>query len=88
MAAMLRATALRARPTARMLTARRSLSTLLIAEHDGKTLNPATLSALTAATEIGKPVTVLVGGENAKASAPSHGGVTAYRHRVWRLAST
>uniref|UniRef100_A0A7S4B1W6 Electron transfer flavoprotein subunit alpha n=1 Tax=Chrysotila carterae TaxID=13221 RepID=A0A7S4B1W6_CHRCT len=69
MAAMLRATALRARPTARMLTARRSLSTLLIAEHDGKTLNPATLSALTAATEIGKPVTVLVGGENAKDAA-------------------
>jgi electron transfer flavoprotein alpha subunit len=42
------------------------MATLLIAEHDNKTLNPATLKAMTAAAALGGDVDVLVAGEGAK----------------------
>jgi electron transfer flavoprotein alpha subunit len=45
------------------------MATLLIAEHDNKTLNPATLKAMTAAAALGADVDVLVAGEGAKAVA-------------------
>jgi electron transfer flavoprotein alpha subunit len=45
------------------------MATLLIAEHDNKTLNPATLKAMTAAAALGGDVDVLVAGEGAKAVA-------------------
>ncbi|MBX3522470.1 MAG: electron transfer flavoprotein subunit alpha/FixB family protein [Xanthobacteraceae bacterium] len=45
------------------------MATLLIAEHDNATLNPATAKALTAATALGGDVDVLVAGEGAKAVA-------------------
>ncbi len=45
------------------------MATLLIAEHDNKTLNPATAKALTAAAALGGDVDVLVAGEGAKAVA-------------------
>lgn len=41
------------------------MTTLIIAEHDNETLNPATLHAVTAASKLG-PVHVLVAGENAR----------------------
>jgi electron transfer flavoprotein alpha subunit len=41
------------------------MTILVIAEHDHKTLKPATLHAVTAAAKIGSPVTVLVAGNNA-----------------------
>lgn len=44
------------------------MSVLIIAEHDNKTLNPATLHAVTAAAELGK-VDLLVAGHNAAAVA-------------------
>jgi electron transfer flavoprotein alpha subunit len=45
------------------------MATLLIAEHDNKALNPATLKAMTAAAALGGDVDVLVAGEGAKAVA-------------------
>ena len=45
------------------------MTTLLIAEHDNKTLNGVTAKALTAAAALGAPVHVLVAGENARAVA-------------------
>ncbi|SBS33902.1 Electron transfer flavoprotein subunit alpha [Marinomonas aquimarina] len=45
------------------------MATLLIAEHNGTELAPATLSALTAAQQIGSDITVLVAGAEAKAAA-------------------
>jgi electron transfer flavoprotein alpha subunit len=45
------------------------MTTLLLAEHDNKTLKDATNKALTAAKEIGQPVHVLVAGKNARAVA-------------------
>jgi len=45
------------------------MATLLIAEHDNKTLSPATLKAMTAASALGSDVDVLVAGEGAKAVA-------------------
>ncbi|MCO4786309.1 MAG: FAD-binding protein [Marinomonas atlantica] len=42
------------------------MATLLIAEHNGKELAPATLSALTAAQQIGSDITVLVAGADVK----------------------
>jgi electron transfer flavoprotein alpha subunit len=45
------------------------MATLLIAEHDNKALNPATLKAMTAAAALGADVDVLVAGEGAKAVA-------------------
>ena len=45
------------------------MATLLIAEHDNKTLNPATLKAMSAAAALGGDVDVLVAGEGAKAVA-------------------
>ncbi|MEL6746794.1 MAG: FAD-binding protein [Pseudomonadota bacterium] len=43
------------------------MSTLLLAEHDNATLNPATHKAMTAAAALGAPVHVLVAGENCAA---------------------
>ena len=40
------------------------MTTLLVAEHDGKTLNDATAKALTAASALGGPVDVVVAGQN------------------------
>jgi electron transfer flavoprotein alpha subunit len=45
------------------------MATLLIAEHDNATLNPATLKAMTAASALGADVDILVAGEGAKAAA-------------------
>ncbi|MEW6122858.1 MAG: FAD-binding protein [Pseudomonadota bacterium] len=45
------------------------MTTLLIAEHDNKSLNGVTAKALTAAAALGGPVHVLVAGENARAVA-------------------
>lgn len=45
------------------------MATLLIAEHDNKTLNPSTAKALTAAAALGGEVDVLVAGEGAKSVA-------------------
>jgi electron transfer flavoprotein alpha subunit len=44
-------------------------STLILAEHDDKKLNPVTLNALTAAQKIGHEISVLVVGANSKAVA-------------------
>ena len=46
----------------------RALSTLIVGEHDGATLNEATLAAVTSAASLG-PVTLLLGGEGSKAVA-------------------
>ncbi len=40
------------------------MTTLILAEHDGKTLNPATAKALTAAKALGAPVHILVAGHD------------------------
>jgi electron transfer flavoprotein alpha subunit len=45
------------------------MAILLIAEHDNQTLNPATLSALSAATQIGGEITLLVAGSGCRAVA-------------------
>ena len=45
------------------------MTTLLLAEHDGKTLNQATAKALTAAKALGAPVAILVAGHNVRAIA-------------------
>ena len=45
------------------------MTTLLLADHDGKTLNQATAKALTAARALGAPVTVLVAGHNVQSVA-------------------
>jgi len=47
------------------------MSTLVLAEHDGTHLKDATLSAVTAAVQLGGEVHVLVAGENARAVAES-----------------
>jgi len=51
-------------------TAMRSLSTLLVGEHDGEKLTEGTLSAITAAKAFG-PIEVLIGGPGSKAAADS-----------------
>ncbi|MBV1790698.1 FAD-binding protein [Marinobacterium sp. D7] len=43
------------------------MSILLIAEHNNQTLNPTTLSAVTAASQIGGDITLLVAGSNCQA---------------------
>jgi electron transfer flavoprotein alpha subunit len=45
------------------------MTTLVLAEHDNKTLKPATLHALMAARKLGQPVTVLVAGQDCAAVA-------------------
>lgn len=64
-------------------SARRAASTLLIAEHDNASLNPATLHAVTAAKAIGGDVTVLVAGSGSDAvasAAAAVDGVSAVIH--------
>ena len=59
------------------------MSTLLIAEHDHKSLKPSTLHAVTAAVKLGQPITVLVAGfkaEGAAAAASTVAGVTEVLH--------
>ena len=58
------------RPATRLLSAARvrSLSTLLVAEHDGTSVSEGTLAAVTAAQSLG-PVHMLIGGEGSKAVA-------------------
>ncbi|OYX88396.1 MAG: electron transfer flavoprotein subunit alpha [Xanthobacter sp. 35-67-6] len=69
------------------------MTTLLIAEHDNKTLNGVTAKALTAAIALGEPVHVLVAGEGAGAVAEAAGKLSgvekvlladgpAYGHRL------
>jgi len=60
------------------LAARRRMSTLLVAEHDGSAVSENSLAAVTAAASLG-PIHMLVGGEGSKAvaeSAASVAGVT------------
>jgi electron transfer flavoprotein alpha subunit len=45
------------------------MATLLVAEHDNKTIKDATLKALTAAAALGAPVTVLVAGQDCAGAA-------------------
>jgi electron transfer flavoprotein alpha subunit len=45
------------------------MTVLVIAEHDGRALNGATLNAIAAAGELGMPVHVLVAGADAQAAA-------------------
>ncbi len=52
------------------------MSTLLIAEHDGKTIADSTAKALTAALQLGAPVTVLVAGSGCEAAAKSAAGLS------------
>jgi electron transfer flavoprotein alpha subunit len=55
------------------------MAVLVVAEHDGRTLAPATLSAVTAATQLGSEVAVLVTGKDcgpAASSAAAVAGVT------------
>jgi len=53
---------------------RRALSTLLVAEHDGKTLSDATLAAVTACSQM-RPTTLLVAGDACKEAAESAAAV-------------
>lgn len=46
----------------RHLVSNRSASTLVIAEHDNKTVGPITLSAITAAKKLGGDISALVAG--------------------------
>lgn len=46
----------------RLLVSNRSASTLVIAEHDNKTVGPITLSAITAAKKLGGDISALVAG--------------------------
>jgi electron transfer flavoprotein alpha subunit len=52
----------------------RSLSTLLVAEHDGTKISEATLAAVTACAELG-PTTMLIGGESCAAAAEAAAAV-------------
>jgi electron transfer flavoprotein alpha subunit len=52
------------------------MPTLVIAEHDHKSLKPATLYAVTAAAKLGQPLTILVAGFNASAAAQAAAAVT------------
>ncbi len=52
------------------------MKTLVIAEHDHKTLKPSTLNAVTAATKLGAPITVLVAGTNAGAAAQAAAAIS------------
>ena len=54
-----------ARPV-RVLAQRRPLSSLVIAEHNGKQLSECTLAAVTACSKMGTPVTLLVAGSCCK----------------------
>jgi len=59
------------------------MPTLVIAEHDHKSLKPATLNTVTAATKLGQPITILVAGLNAAAAAEAAAkvaGVTEVLH--------
>jgi len=51
---------------ARGLAQRRALSSLVIAEHNGKQLSESTLAAVTACSKLGAPVTLLVAGASCK----------------------
>ena len=59
------------------------MSTLLLADHDNASLNPATLNAVTAAQKIGGELTLLVAGHNAGPAAQAAAqipGVTKVLH--------
>lgn len=59
------------------------MATLVIAEHDHKSLKPATLHTVTAAAKLGQPITILVAGLNASAAAQAAStvaGVTEVLH--------
>jgi electron transfer flavoprotein alpha subunit len=49
---------------------------LVIAEHDHKSIKPATLNCVTAAAKIGQPLTVLVAGFNCEAAAKAAASIT------------
>jgi electron transfer flavoprotein alpha subunit len=49
---------------------------LVIAEHDHKTLKPATLNTVTAAVKLGQPVTILVAGYNCASAAQAAAAIT------------
>lgn len=52
------------------------MSTLIIAEHDHKTLKPATLHVVAAAGKLGQPITILVAGTNCAAVAQAAGAIS------------
>lgn len=52
------------------------MNILVIAEHDNKNLKAATLNTLTAAQQLGSPITVLVAGSNCKAVAETVAKIT------------
>lgn len=52
------------------------MTTLVIAEHDHESLKPATLHTVAAASKLGQPITVLVAGLNAGASAEAAAKIT------------
>ena len=52
------------------------MTILLIAEHDNATIKPATLSAATAATQLGSDITLLVAGHNCAAAAQAAAAIT------------
>lgn len=59
----------------RTISANRSVSSLVIAEHNGTNLLPGTLSAVKAALDIGGSVNLLVAGHNVSAVAAKAAGV-------------
>ncbi len=52
------------------------MKSLVIAEHDHKALRPATLNAITAATKLGAPISVLVAGFQADGAAQAAAAIT------------
>jgi electron transfer flavoprotein alpha subunit len=71
------------RISARGFSSTRSLrDSLVIAEHDGKSLLPATLNAITAATQFGKPVDVLVVGDSCGDAASAAASVSGVRRSL------
>ena len=61
--------------SARVARAQRAASTLVVAEHDNSALNAATLHAVTAASQIGGDISVLVAGSGCDAVAAEAGAV-------------
>ena len=64
------------------------MSILVIAEHDNSSIKPATLNAVTAATQIGGDVHVLVAGQGAAAAAPWPATSTCTSPPIWVAAVT
>jgi electron transfer flavoprotein alpha subunit len=59
------------------------MSVLVIAEHDQKKLQPATLAVITAALQLNAPVTVLVAGEACEAAAENASKISGIKEVLW-----